>query len=224
MRILIIEDETKIAGYLVQGLTESGYQAQCVDRGLDGLELLKKQPFDLVILDVMLPDIDGWTVLKILRQFSEIPVIFLTAKDQIVDRVKGLELGADDYLAKPFSYVELLARIKSLFRRQHIHLENTLMIADLQLNLLEHNAIRAGQVIELSKKEFDLLRFLLQHRDQIISRRQIASEVWRINFDTDTNFIDVAIRRLRQKVDDMSELKLIHTIRGLGYKLSKESV
>ena len=224
MRILIIEDETKIAGYLVQGLIESGYQAQYVNHGLEGLELLKKMRFDLVILDVMLPDIDGWTVLQILRQFSQVPVIFLTAKDQIMDRVKGLELGADDYLAKPFSYVELLARIKSLFRRQQVQMSNILTLADLQLDLTQHKVLRANQLIELSKKEFDLLRFLMQHHNQIISRRQIASEVWRINFDTDTNFIDVAIRRLRQKVDDISELKLIHTIRGLGYKLSEEIV
>lgn len=224
MRILIIEDETKIAGYLVQGLIESGYQAQYVNHGLEGLELLKKKRFDLVILDVMLPDIDGWTVLQILRQFSQVPVIFLTAKDQIMDRVKGLELGADDYLAKPFSYVELLARIKSLFRRQQVQMGNILRLADLQLDLTQHKVLRANQLIELSKKEFDLLRFLMQHHNQIISRRQIASEVWRINFDTDTNFIDVAIRRLRQKVDDISELKLIHTIRGLGYKLSEEIV
>ncbi|MEG0341350.1 MAG: heavy metal response regulator transcription factor [Acinetobacter sp.] len=224
MRILIIEDETKIAGYLVQGLIESGYQAQYVNHGLEGLELLKKKRFDLVILDVMLPDIDGWTVLQILRQFSQVPVIFLTAKDQIMDRVKGLELGADDYLAKPFSYVELLARIKSLFRRQQVQMSNILTLADLQLDLTQHKVLRANQLIELSKKEFDLLRFLMQHHNQIISRRQIASEVWRINFDTDTNFIDVAIRRLRQKVDDISELKLIHTIRGLGYKLSEEIV
>ncbi|MFN3074810.1 heavy metal response regulator transcription factor [Acinetobacter sp. TY1] len=224
MRILIIEDETKIAGYLVQGLIESGYQAQYVNHGLEGLELLKKKRFDLVILDVMLPDIDGWTVLQILRQFSQVPVIFLTAKDQIMDRVKGLELGADDYLAKPFSYVELLARIKSLFRRQQVQMGNILTLADLQLDLTQHKVLRANQLIELSKKEFDLLRFLMQHHNQIISRRQIASEVWRINFDTDTNFIDVAIRRLRQKVDDISELKLIHTIRGLGYKLSEEIV
>ncbi len=224
MRILIIEDETKIAGYLVQGLIESGYQAQYVNHGLEGLELLKKKRFDLVILDVMLPDIDGWTLLQILRQFSQVPVIFLTAKDQIMDRVKGLELGADDYLAKPFSYVELLARIKSLFRRQQVQMGNILTLADLQLDLTQHKVLRANQLIELSKKEFDLLRFLMQHHNQIISRRQIASEVWRINFDTDTNFIDVAIRRLRQKVDDISELKLIHTIRGLGYKLSEEIV
>ena len=224
MRILIIEDETKIAGYLVQGLIESGYQAQYVNHGLEGLDILKKKRFDLVILDVMLPDIDGWTVLQILRQFSQVPVIFLTAKDQIMDRVKGLELGADDYLAKPFSYVELLARIKSLFRRQQVQMGNILTLADLQLDLTQHKVLRANQLIELSKKEFDLLRFLMQHHNQIISRRQIASEVWRINFDTDTNFIDVAIRRLRQKVDDISELKLIHTIRGLGYKLSEEIV
>ena len=224
MRILILEDEPKFPGYLVQGLIESEYQAKYVNHGLEGLELLKKKRFDLVILDVMLPDIDGWTVLQILRQFSQVPVIFLTAKDQIMDRVKGLELGADDYLAKPFSYVELLARIKSLFRRQQVQMGNILTLADLQLDLTQHKVLRANQLIELSKKEFDLLRFLMQHHNQIISRRQIASEVWRINFDTDTNFIDVAIRRLRQKVDDISELKLIHTIRGLGYKLSEEIV
>lgn len=223
-RILIIEDEIKIATYLVQGLMESGYQAQCVHRGLEGLELLKHQPFDLIILDIMLPDIEGWTVLQILRQFSQVPVIFLSAKDQILDRVKGLELGADDYLAKPFSYIELLARIRSLLRRQQLQSENILSVSDLQLDLIQHKVSRAGKPIELTKKEFDLLRFLLQHRDQIISRRQIASEVWRINFDTDTNFIDVAIRRLRNKIDDMNELKLIHTIRGLGYRLSEETI
>lgn len=223
-RILIIEDEIKIATYLVQGLMESGYQAQCVHRGLEGLELFKHQPFDLIILDIMLPDIEGWTVLQILRQFSQVPVIFLSAKDQILDRVKGLELGADDYLAKPFSYIELLARIRSLLRRQQLQSENILSVSDLQLDLIQHKVSRAGKPIELTKKEFDLLRFLLQHRDQIISRRQIASEVWRINFDTDTNFIDVAIRRLRNKIDDMNELKLIHTIRGLGYKLSEETI
>lgn len=224
MRILIIEDESKIATYLVQGFVEAGYQAECVHRGLEGLELLKKKSFDLVILDVMLPDIEGWTVLQILRQFSQVPVIFLTAKDQIIDRVKGLELGADDYLAKPFSYIELLARVRSLLRRQQQQTENILSIADLQIDLFQHKIWRAGKQIELSKKEFDLLRFMLQHSDQIISRRQIASEVWRINFDTDTNFIDVAIRRLRNKIDDKSELKLIHTVRGLGYKLSKEAI
>lgn len=223
MCILIIEDETKIASYLVKGLIESGYTAECVNSGLEGLERLKMKSYSLVILDVMLPDFDGWDVLKILRQFSKVPVIFLTAKDQILDRVKGLELGADDYLAKPFSYIELLARIKSLLRRQQYNQENELSIASLNMDLTQHKVWREDALIDLSKKEFNLLRFMLLHQDEIITRRQIASEVWNINFDTDTNFIDVAVRRLRSKIDDGHDLKLIHTIRGLGYKLSVQA-
>ena len=223
MCILIIEDETKIASYLVKGLIESGYTAECVNSGLEGLERLKMKSYSLVILDVMLPDLDGWDVLKILRQFSKVPVIFLTAKDQILDRVKGLELGADDYLAKPFSYIELLARIKSLLRRQQYNQENELSIASLKMDLTQHKVWREDSLIDLSKKEFNLLRFMLLHQDEIITRRQIASEVWNINFDTDTNFIDVAVRRLRSKIDDGHDLKLIHTIRGLGYKLSVQA-
>ena len=222
MCILIIEDVTKIASYLVKGLIESGYTAECVHSGLEGLEKLKMHAYSLVILDVMLPDIDGWAVLKVLRQFSQIPVIFLTAKDQVIDRVKGLELGADDYLAKPFSYIELLARIKSLLRRQQYVDENQLEIANLKLDLIHHKVWRNQQPIELSKKEFNLLRFLLRHPNEIITRRQIASEVWQINFDTDTNFIDVAVRRLRSKIDEGHDIKLIHTVRGLGYKISVE--
>lgn len=221
MCILIIEDEVKIASYLVKGLNESGYEAQCVHSGLEGLEKLKMHAsYSLVILDVMLPDIDGWAVLTVLRQFSKIPVIFLTAKDQVIDRVKGLELGADDYLAKPFSYIELLARIKSLLRRQQYVEENQLEIANLKLDLIHHKVWRNQQPVELSKKEFNLLRFLLRHPNEIITRRQIASEVWQINFDTDTNFIDVAVRRLRSKIDEGHDIKLIHTVRGLGYKIS----
>jgi two-component system copper resistance phosphate regulon response regulator CusR len=223
MCILIIEDEVKIASYLVKGLNESGYAAECVHSGLEGLEKLKMQPYTLVILDVMLPDIDGWSVLKVLRQFSQIPVIFLTAKDQVIDRVKGLELGADDYLSKPFSYIELLARIKSLLRRQQYVQENELWIGNLKMDLIHHKVWRNEQLIELSKKEFSLLRFMLQHPNEIITRRQIASEVWHINFDTDTNFIDVAVRRLRSKIDEGHEIKLIHTVRGLGYKISVEA-
>lgn len=223
MCILIIEDEVKIASYLVKGLNESGYEAQCVHSGLEGLEKLKMHAsYSLVILDVMLPDIDGWAVLTVLRQFSKIPVIFLTAKDQVIDRVKGLELGADDYLAKPFSYIELLARIKSLLRRQQYVEENQLEIANLKLDLIHHKVWRNQQPVELSKKEFNLLRFLLRHPNEIITRRQIASEVWQINFDTDTNFIDVAVRRLRSKIDEGHDIKLIHTVRGLGYKISAE--
>ena len=220
MCILIIEDEIKIASYLVKGLNESGYDAECVHLGLEGLEKLKMNQYSLLILDVMLPDIDGWSILKILRQFSKIPVIFLTAKDQILDRVKGLELGADDYLAKPFSYVELLARIKSLLRRQQYFQENELFIGNLKMDLTQHKVWRDNLLIELSKKEFSLLRFMLLHQNEIITRRQIGSEVWNINFDTDTNFIDVAVRRLRSKIDEGHDLKLIHTVRGLGYKIS----
>ena len=219
MCILIIEDEMKIASYLVKGLNESGYDAECVHLGLEGLEKLKMNQYSLLILDVMLPDIDGWSILKILRQFSKIPVIFLTAKDQILDRVKGLELGADDYLAKPFSYVELLARIKSLLRRQQYFQENELFIGNLKMDLIQHKVWRNNLLIELSKKEFSLLRFMLLHQNEIITRRQIGSEVWNINFDTDTNFIDVAVRRLRSKIDEGHDLKLIHTVRGLGYKI-----
>ena len=220
MCILIIEDEMKIASYLVKGLNESGYDAECVHLGLEGLEKLKMNQYSLLILDVMLPDIDGWSILKILRQFSKIPVIFLTAKDQILDRVKGLELGADDYLAKPFSYVELLARIKSLLRRQQYFQENELFIGNLKMDLIQHKVWRNNLLIELSKKEFSLLRFMLLHQNEIITRRQIGSEVWNINFDTDTNFIDVAVRRLRSKIDEGHDLKLIHTVRGLGYKIT----
>ncbi len=220
MRILIIEDEIKIATYLVKGLKESGYQSECVHLGLQGLEMLKRDQYDLLILDVMLPDIDGWSVLQVLRQFSKIPVIFLTAKDQVMDRVKGLELGADDYLAKPFSYIELLARIKSLLRRQQYLQENELSISDLKMDVVSHKVWRSGNLIELSKTEFNLLRYLLLNKEQIVTRRQIGSEVWNINFDTDTNFIDVAVRRLRSKIDEGYELKFIHTIRGLGYKIS----
>jgi len=205
---------------LVKGLKESGYQAECVHLGLQGLEMLKRDQYDLLILDVMLPDIEGWSVLQVLRQFSKIPVIFLTAKDQVMDRVKGLELGADDYLAKPFSYIELLARIKSLLRRQQYLQENELSISDLKMDLVGHKVWRNGNLIELSKTEFNLLRYLLVNKEQIVTRRQIGSEVWNINFDTDTNFIDVAVRRLRSKIDEGYEPKLIHTIRGLGYKIS----
>ncbi|MDU6100965.1 MAG: response regulator, partial [Acinetobacter sp.] len=206
MRILIIEDEIKIATYLVKGLKESGYQSECVHLGLQGLEMLKRDQYDLLILDVMLPDIDGWSVLQVLRQFSKIPVIFLTAKDQVMDRVKGLELGADDYLAKPFSYIELLARIKSLLRRQQYLQENELSISDLKMDVVSHKVWRSGNLIELSKTEFNLLRYLLLNKEQIVTRRQIGSEVWNINFDTDTNFIDVAVRRLRSKIDEGYEL------------------
>ena len=220
MQILIVEDETKIAEFLAKGLNESGYLSSIAHDGLTALTLLQEKNFDLVILDVMLPEIDGWQVLKTLRTFSKIPVIMLTAKDHVLDRVKGLELGADDYLIKPFSYIELLARVKSLLRRSVKTESEYYQVEDLILYRLERTVYRNQQKIDLSAKEFSLLHLLMQHQDELLTRSQIASEVWNINFDTDTNVVDVAIRRLRAKIDDHFQPKLIHTVRGMGYRLS----
>ncbi|MHA3117162.1 response regulator [Acinetobacter sp. ANC 4635] len=220
MHILIVEDETKIAQFLAKGLNESGYLSSIAHDGLAALRLLEKKNFDLVILDVMLPEIDGWQVLKTLRTFSKIPVLMLTAKDHVLDRVKGLELGADDYLIKPFSYIELLARVKSLLRRSIKTESEYYQVEDLILYRLERTVYRNQQKIDLSSKEFSLLHLLMQHQGEVLTRSQIASEVWNINFDTDTNVVDVAIRRLRAKIDDHFQPKLIHTVRGMGYRLS----
>ena len=220
MQILIVEDETKIAEFLAKGLNESGYLSSIAHDGLTALTQLQEKNFDLVILDVMLPEIDGWQVLKTLRTFSKIPVIMLTAKDHVLDRVKGLELGADDYLIKPFSYIELLARVKSLLRRSVKTESEYYQVEDLILYRLERTVYRNQQKIDLSAKEFSLLHLLMQHQGELLTRSQIASEVWNINFDTDTNVVDVAIRRLRAKIDDHFQPKLIHTVRGMGYRLS----
>lgn len=222
MHILIIEDEVKIAEYLAKGLNESGYRTTISHTGLKGLCLLEQHSFDLVLLDVMLPELDGWQVLQTLRTFSQIPVLMLTAKDHVLDRVKGLELGADDYLTKPFSYIELLARIKSLLRRAPRMELDRYQVANLVLNRLKHEVQRDDQKIELTQKEFSLLQLLIEHQGQVLTRSQIASMVWNINFNTDTNVVDVAIRRLRSKIDDDFSPKLIHTVRGLGYKLDEQ--
>lgn len=220
MHILIIEDETKIAQFLAKGLNESGYLTSITHNGLTALTLLQEKKIDFVILDVMLPEIDGWQVLKTLRTFSKIPVLMLTAKDHVLDRVKGLELGADDYLIKPFSYIELLARIKSLLRRSVKDESEYYQVEDLILYRLERTVYRDQQKIDLSAKEFSLLHLLMQHQGELLTRSQISSEVWNINFETDTNVVDVAIRRLRAKIDDHFQPKLIHTVRGMGYRLS----
>ncbi|ALD01044.1 transcriptional regulator [Acinetobacter sp. TTH0-4] len=220
MHILIVEDETKIAQFLAKGLNESGYLTSITHNGLTALTLLQEKKIDLVILDVMLPEIDGWQVLKTLRTFSKIPVLMLTAKDHVLDRVKGLELGADDYLIKPFSYIELLARIKSLLRRSVRDESEYYQVEDLILYRLERTVYRDQQKIDLSAKEFSLLHLLMQHQGELLTRSQISSEVWNINFETDTNVVDVAIRRLRAKIDDHFQPKLIHTVRGMGYRLS----
>ena len=220
MKILIVEDEPKTGDYLKQGLTEAGFVADLARNGPDGLHLGLSEDYDLVVLDIMLPGLDGWQVLRELRQAGRhAPVLFLTARDQIEDRVKGLELGADDYLVKPFAFSELLARCRTLLRRGKMKEPETLQIADLELDLMRRRVTRAGRRIDLTAKEFALLELLLRRQGEVLPRSLIASQVWDMNFDSDTNVIEVAMRRLRAKIDDDFEPKLIRTVRGMGYVL-----
>lgn len=222
MKILIIEDEIKAATYLSKGLTDSGFIVDLAHNGEDGLFMATNQHYDLIILDVMLPKLDGWFVIKGIRNSShDVKVLFLTARDEVEDKVKGLELGADDYLIKPFAFSELLARVRTLLRRTTAQTTEDIIIADLKIELLKRKIYRGSVRIDLTSKEFTLLTFLAQHKGQVLSRTLIAERVWDINFDSDTNVVDVAIRRLRQKIDDPFESKLIHTIRGLGYVLEE---
>ncbi|MFZ5938151.1 heavy metal response regulator transcription factor [Pseudomonas sp. HS6-2] len=220
MRLLIIEDEPRTADYLQQGLRENGYVADCAHTGIDGLHLARQQPYDLIILDVNLPELDGWAVLQRLRAESATRIMMLTAHGRLSDRVKGLDLGADDYLLKPFEFPELLARIRSLLRRNDQQLQpSTLRVADLELDPSRHRAYRAGKRIDLTAKEFALLHLLMRQSGEVLSRTQIISLVWDMNFDCDTNVVEVSIRRLRAKIDDPFDDKLIHTLRGVGYVL-----
>ena len=221
MKILIVEDEPKTGDYLRQGLREAGYAVELARDGEEGLHLALEGAPDLIVLDVMLPGVDGWQVLRALRrQGRQMPVLFLTARDQVEDRVKGLELGADDYLVKPFSFSELLARVRTVLRRGRVGPEATaLTVADLELDLLRRRVTRAGRRIELTAKEFSLLELLMRRHGEVLPRTLIASQVWDMNFDSDTNVIEVAVRRLRAKVDEGFEPRLIRTVRGMGYVL-----
>ncbi|VWC96340.1 two component heavy metal response transcriptional regulator [Burkholderia contaminans] len=219
MRILIVEDEPKTGAYLRKGLTEAGYVVDRVEDGITGQHQAETEEYDLLVLDVMLPGQDGWTLLQNLRRSKSTPVLFLTARDDVGDRVKGLELGADDYLAKPFDFVELTARIKSILRRGQPRDSNTLRVADLELDLTRRKATRQGDTILLTAKEFALLWLLMRREGEILPRATIASQVWDMNFNSDTNVVDSAIRRLRSKIDDAYDPKLIHTVRGMGYVL-----
>lgn len=220
MRILLIEDEKKTAAFLAKGLREAGYAVNLARDGETGLELARASKFDLLIVDVMLPKKDGWAVVAELRDAGvSTPVIFLTARDSVRDRVKGLELGADDYVVKPFAFSELRARVRSLLRRAPARQADQLCIEDLEIDTRRHRAVRSGIALNLTPKEFLLLAHLARSAGEVVSRTEIAEHVWDIDFNTDTNVVDVVVRRLRAKVDDPFKRKLVHTIRGVGYVL-----
>lgn len=220
MRILVVEDEIKAAAYLQRGLTENGYVVDVANNGEDGLHCALNGEYDLLILDVMLPERSGWSVIaEMHRQGKETPTLFLTARDAVEDRIKGLELGADDYLVKPFAFSELLARVRNILRRGPARQPDLIEIADLRIDLLRHKASRGGKRLDLTPKEFALLSLLARRQGEVLSRSLIADQVWDMNFDSDTNVVDVAVRRLRTKVDDPFEPKLIKTVRGVGYVL-----
>ncbi len=222
MRVLVVEDEPKTAAYLEQGLSENGFVVEICSRGDEGRERALEVENDLIILDVMLPGGDGWAILRALRRAGrQTPVLFLTARDAVPDRVKGLELGADDYLVKPFDFAELLARVRTILRRGPARQEDVLRVADLQLDLPRRKAFRAGAPLDLTAKEFALLELLVRRRGEPLSKTLIAEQVWDIHFHSDPNVVEVAIRRLRSKVDDPFPRKLIHTLRGVGYVLEE---
>ena len=222
MKILVLEDEPKTGAYLKQGLTEAGFITDLASDGVDGIHLALAEDYDLLVLDIMLPGIDGWQVLQAIRRSGkDLPVLILTARDDVDDRVKGLDAGADDYLVKPFAFSELLARIRTLLRRGKARESESASVEDLELDLLRRRVTRGGRRIDLTAKEFALLELLLRRQGEVLPRSLIASQVWDMNFDSDTNVIEVAIRRLRAKIDDGFDVKLIRTVRGMGYVIER---
>ncbi|RRR99976.1 response regulator [Aquabacterium soli] len=225
MKLLVVEDELKLAGYLHKGLTEEGYVVDLAHTGVDGLHLAMSGDYDLILLDGMLPAIDGLTVLGSLRLSKQTPVLMLTARGRVEDRVQGLTAGADDYLVKPFAFSELLARIQTILRRAGTirpSPESTLLkLDDLELDLLRRKATRGGQRLDLTPKEFNLLSLLMRREGEVLSRTELAAQVWDMNFDSETNVVEVAVRRLRSKLDQPFETSLLHTVRGMGYILER---
>jgi two-component system, OmpR family, copper resistance phosphate regulon response regulator CusR len=221
MHVLLVEDEPKIADFISLGLVEEGYAVDVADAGDEALEWLRATEFDLIVLDVLLPVWDGMQVCRQLRaEGIKTPVLMLTARDAVEDRVLGLDSGADDYLVKPFAFAELLARLRALSRREPNTTGSTLSVADLALDTLTHNVSRGGRPIELTAKEYALIEYFLHHPDYVLTRTMIAEHVWSYDFDNSTNLIDVHVRNLRRKIDDPFPVKLIRTIRGTGYSLS----
>lgn len=222
MKILIVEDEPKTAAFVKRGFTEEGFVADVSTDGVDGLHLALSGEYDVIVLDVMLPRQDGWRVLQEIRtRRPHQPVILLTALDAVAHRVKGLDLGADDYLVKPFAFSELNARVRNILRRTPARQTEMLRLADLNMDLSRHRVSRAGKLLDLAPQEYRLLEYLLRHPGEVVTRTRLAEQVWDMNFDGDSNVVDVAVRRLRRKVDDPCEQKLIHTLRGVGYVLEE---
>ena len=221
MRLLLAEDEAHAGQYLVKGLEENGFLVDWVRNGVDAVHQAKSSTYQLIILDVCLPDLDGWTALREIRKDQRTPVLFLTARDRVEDRVRGLELGADDYLVKPYAFSELLARVRALMRRGKAQEQDVMRIADLAAHLLRRRIERRGQRIDLTAKEYALLLLFMRRQGEVLSRTLIAEQVWDMNFDSDTNVVEVAVRRLRAKIDDPFESKLIHTVRGFGYVMEE---
>lgn len=223
MKLLVVEDEIKLAEYLRKGLTEEGFVVDVAHNGVDGLHLAMEFDYELIVLDGMLPGIDGLSLLAALRQTKQTPVLMLTARVRVEDRVRGLQSGADDYLVKPFAFSELLARIQVLLRRaqpaREVGNATVLGLADLEIDLMRRRAVRAGRRLELTAQEFSLLALFLRRQGEVLSRTEIAEQVWDMNFDSATNVIDVAVRRLRNKIDGPFERSLLHTVRGMGYVL-----
>jgi two-component system copper resistance phosphate regulon response regulator CusR len=223
MRILVVEDEHKLADYLYKGLSEHSFVVDVARDGIDGKYLAIEGQYDLLILDIMLPGIDGLALLSAVRQVKTTPILMLTARDRIEDRVHGLQQGADDYLVKPFAFSELLARVRALLRRggQTAPDSSVVRLADLEVDLIRRKATRSGQRLDLTAKEFALLTLLAQRKGEILARTTLAEQVWDMNFDSDTNVVEVAVRRLRAKLDDPFDTKLLQTVRGMGYVLEE---
>ena len=223
MRLLLAEDEAHAGQYLVKGLEENGFVVDWVRNGVDAVHQAKTSAYELIVLDVGLPDMDGWMALREIRKDQQTPVLFLTARDRVEDRVRGLELGADDYLVKPYAFSELLARVRALMRRGKAQEPDVMRVADLEVHLMRRRVERRAQRIDLTAQEYALLLLFLRRQGEVLSRTLIAEQVWDMNFDSDTNVVEVAVRRLRAKIDDPFDVKLIHTVRGFGYVMEDRS-